>query len=64
MEKLDQVDIVRVLLEVLLQEEVDGRLENEGIVDGNVTDSLLSKGMHTYTRVQKKQTEKKWITES
>ena len=42
MEKLDQVDIVRVLLEVLLQEKVDRRLENEGIVDSNVADSLLS----------------------
>lgn len=40
-EELDQVDVVGVLLEVLLQEEVDRGLEDESIVNGNVTDALL-----------------------
>ena len=35
MEQLNQVEICRMWSEVLLENEVDGRLEHEGIVDCN-----------------------------
>lgn len=37
-EELDEVDVVRLLAEVLLQEVVDSGLEHERVVDGNVAD--------------------------
>lgn len=43
-EELDQVNVVGILSEMLLEEEVDGRLENEGVVDSNVVDTLLCNG--------------------
>jgi hypothetical protein len=40
-EEFEQVDVVFLLPEVLLEEVVDGRLEHERIVDGNVADVFL-----------------------
>lgn len=37
-EELEKVDIVRLLTEVLLEEEVDGALEHKRVVDSNVAD--------------------------
>jgi hypothetical protein len=41
-EELDEVDVGGVGLEALLEDEVDGRLEHESVVDGNETDTLLA----------------------
>lgn len=41
MEEFEQVDVVFLLPEVLLEEVVDGSLEHERIVDGNVADVFL-----------------------
>lgn len=41
-EELDNVDIGRVGAEALLQDEVDGRLEHEGIIDGDQVDTLMA----------------------
>lgn len=43
--QFNQADVVRLLPEVLLEEEVYRCLEHEGIVDGDVADSLLDKGV-------------------
>lgn len=40
MEELEQIDVVRLRSEVLLEQVVDGSLEHEGVVDGNVVDAL------------------------
>ena len=40
MEDLEEVNVARVLAEVLLEEEVDGALEHEGVVDGDVVHAL------------------------
>ena len=41
-EELHQVDVGGVLAEVLLEEDVDGGLEHEGVVDGDHADAVLS----------------------
>lgn len=41
-EELDHVNVGRVGTEVLLQQDVDGRLEHEGVVDGDHADVLLA----------------------
>lgn len=41
MEDLEKVNVVLLLTEVLLEEEVDSRLEHERVVDGDVADVLL-----------------------
>ena len=41
-EELDEVDVSGVLAEVLLEEPVDGGLEQEGIVNCNETDALVA----------------------
>jgi hypothetical protein len=41
MEQLQQIDIVRLLPKMLLEEEVDGTLEHESVVDGDVADTWL-----------------------
>lgn len=43
-EELEEVDVVRLLPEVLLQEVVDRRFEHEGVVDRNVADVVLRGG--------------------
>jgi hypothetical protein len=40
-EELEQVNVVGFASEVLLEEEVDGALEHERVVDGDVRDSVL-----------------------
>jgi len=40
-EKLEKINVVGLLSEVLLEEVVDGSLEHESVVDGDVRDSLL-----------------------
>ena len=40
-EELEQVDVRRVGAEVLLQQDVDGRFEHEGVVDGDHADARL-----------------------
>lgn len=40
-EELEKVDVVLLLTEVLLEEDVDGSLEHERVVDGDVADVLL-----------------------
>ena len=40
-EELEEVDVVLLLPEVLLEEVVDGGLEHEGVVDGDVADAVL-----------------------
>jgi hypothetical protein len=39
-EQFHKLNVVVGLLEVLLQKDVDARLENEGIVDGNHTNTF------------------------
>jgi hypothetical protein len=41
-EQLQQVDVARVLTEVLLEEVVDGTLQHESIVDGNEPNTLYT----------------------
>jgi hypothetical protein len=40
-EELEEVNIVSFRSEVLFEEEVDGALEHERVVDGDVRDSVL-----------------------
>lgn len=39
-EELEEVDVVRLLAEVLLEEKVDGHLEHAPVVDGDISDAL------------------------
>lgn len=41
MEQLNEVNVVRSSLEVVLQEFVDGRFKNEGIIDSNASNPRL-----------------------
>ena len=41
-EELEQVDVARVVAEVLFEEHVDGALEQEGVVDGHHADAVLA----------------------
>jgi hypothetical protein len=43
-EELEEVDVVLLLAEVLFEEEVDSGLEHEGVIDGDVGDTLLKNG--------------------
>lgn len=42
MEELDKIDVSGVVLEVLLEQSIDGGLKHEGIVDGNHANTLLT----------------------
>lgn len=41
MEQLNEVNVVRSSLEVVLQEFVDGRFKNKGIIDSNASNPRL-----------------------
>lgn len=42
MEQLEEIDVVGLASEVFLEEEVDGALKHERVVDGDVGNSILS----------------------